>query len=125
MKASVKDRMGAFFLDEVIIFVIGVMVGMVVAVNTRVEYMRYGMSLVMMVGILLKDITGQSLGKKLFRLKIVKEDGSDAPAYQLILHNVTDYIWLVELLLVLASDSGTRLTDKLLHLQVIKIPKIG
>lgn len=125
MKASVKDRMGAFFLDEVIIFVIGVVVGIVVAVNTRVEYMRYGMSLVMMVGILLKDITGQSLGKKLFRLKIVKEDGSDAHAYQLILHNVTDYIWLVELLLVLSSDSGTRLTDKLLHLQVVKIPKIG
>lgn len=125
MKASVKDRMGAFFFDEVIIFVIGVVVGMVVAVNTRVEYMRYGMSLVMMVGILLKDITGQSLGKKLFRLKIVRDDGSNAPAYQLILHNVTDYIWLVELLLVLASDSGTRLTDKLLHLQVIKIPKIG
>lgn len=125
MKASVAERMGAFFLDEVVIFLIGLIVAMVVAVNTSVEYMRYCLSLVMMVGILLKDITGQSLGKKLFRLKIVKDDGSNAPAYQLILHNVTDYIWLVELLLVLTSDSGTRLTDKLLHLQVVKIPKIG
>lgn len=122
MYASVSNRVGAFFIDYVLILIIGVTAGTVAAdLNGNVEIMGTVISVVGLVCILFKDIFGQSIGKRIFKIKIVTDEGQKPVIYKLILRNLTTFIWPIELLAITISESCTRLSDKILGLKVVKL----
>ncbi len=69
---------------------------------------------------LLKDISGQSIGKKCLKLRIRNQDESLPLAkWKMILRNVFIPLWPVEAILLLSSDS--RLGDRVTNTVVVEI----
>ena len=63
---------------------------------------------------LLKDVSGQSIGKKLIKLRIQNPDESKSPPkWKMIVRNVFITLWPVEMILLLSSNQrlGDRLTN--------------
>lgn len=71
---------------------------------------------------------GQTLGKKLVRIKVTSEDGTPCSFNQALVRNVLRLVdafafYLVGAILVLASAKKQRLGDRVAHTIVVKVPK--
>ena len=64
-----------------------------------------------------KDISGQSLGKRLFKLKIVNKDGQCPPKYILVLRNMLMILWAVDVIIILVA--GKKLCDYIFRTGVV------
>ena len=69
--------------------------------------------------ILIKDISGRSIGKRLLKLHLVSQDKKFVPICNRILRNLTCCIWPIEALVALISEDGTRLGDKVFKTKVV------
>lgn len=77
--------------------------------------MYYIFLLVFMFICFFKDvINGQSIGKRIMKIKVVDLNGNKASLFNLIIRNITIFIWPVEALLVLLNKE--RLGDRLIYL---------
>ena len=77
--------------------------------------MYYIFLLVFMFIYFFKDvINGQSIGKRIMKIKVVDLNGNKASLFNLIIRNITIFIWPVEALLVLLNKE--RLGDRLIYL---------
>ena len=66
--------------------------------------------------ILCKDALGFNIGKRLFKVKILKQGSlEDATMKQKIIRNIPLVIWPIEAIILLSSKDGQRLGDKLAH----------
>ncbi len=69
--------------------------------------------------VLIKDIPILGIGKRIFSLEIYTEGTDDvATVGQRILRNITLPIWPIEVLVLLFSKSGKRLSDKLFKTEI-------
>lgn len=70
-------------------------------------------------GIFLKDVVHKrSFGKKIMRLKIEDKDGYEPSFFQLIIRNLTFFIWPIEVVLLLSSKE--RIGDKKANTVVVE-----
>ena len=68
--------------------------------------------------ILLRDLFGRSLGKKLLGLELLDSQGNKPKLWKRILRNITFAIFQIEIIIVALSRDHQRLSDQLLHLRV-------
>lgn len=118
-----KKRILAFLFDFYCLGMAGVVIGCIIISKIELDVTFIGLfvSVWFILVLLLKDVFGQSLGKRIGKIKVITADGGKPPVYKLILRNVTSFIWPIELIAMLVSDSKTRLSDKLLGLRVEKL----
>lgn len=117
-----KKRIVAFLIDHIIICVAFAMLGMVeVFVKTDFELfwkLYYIFLLAFMFIYFFKDvINGQSIGKRIMKIKVVDLNGNKASLFNLIIRNITILIWPVEALLLLLDKD--RLGDILAKTKVV------
>lgn len=122
MNNSINGRILAFIIDYFCIILFG---GLLFIPFADIVYVNYKIFILIFTlyytfGIMLKDLFGQSLGKKIAGIKIVSDNGQKAPKYKLILRNITCFMWPIEFAVVALSEDHTRLTDKALGLKVVK-----
>ena len=69
---------------------------------------------------LFKDVVGgQSIGKRMKKIKVVLKSGEDADVLRLIARNITFVIWPIEAILVVMGRE--RIGDKLAKTMVVEI----
>ena len=63
-----------------------------------------------------------SLGKKFMGLKLVDSNDVSAkvPFYKRVVRNLSSPLWIVEAIVVFVSDCHRRITDRLLHIDVVE-----
>ena len=72
--------------------------------------------------LLIKDIPALHIGKRVFRYDIFdSRTGTAATVKQRVLRNITLLIWPVEVIVMLLSPDGRRISDRLLKTEVKKI----
>ena len=83
-------------------------------------YIVFGVGLLIItVAFIGKDaINGQSIGKRITKIKVVDEKGCIANIFKCIIRNITIYIWPVEALLVLFDKK--KLGDRLAGTSVVE-----
>ncbi len=135
--ASIGDRIGAFFIDGLILFGYGFLVFLLLsslfADSQRVDEMLGVVVTVLMLPILLYDLLceifmdGQSFGKKLVKIKVVKMDGSQPSIGSYLLRWLLRFIeiWTtsgaIAVLTMLINGKGQRLGDLAAGTTVVKI----
>ena len=93
-------RVAAFLVDAFIAILAGSLLALTPFVGSMLGRM------VMFSYILMRDITGASIGKRLFGLRVVLQNGSPSTANERIVRNLTIAIGPAVLLIPLASDLG-------------------
>ena len=117
-------RILSFLIDHIIIFFAFALLGMVeMFVHTDYELfwkIYYIFLLAFMFIYFFKDvINGQSIGKKIMKIKVVDLNDNKPSLFNLIIRNITILIWHVEALLVLLDKE--RLGDRLAKTKVVCI----
>lgn len=123
MLSTINNRILGFAIDFFVVFFSGTMLGIIVMSFNSNLYFDSAMCFMCfwyIGGIMLKDLFGQSLGKKFAGIEIISNNGKKIPKYKLILRNVTCFMWPIEFLVVSLSENRTRLTDRALGLKVVK-----
>lgn len=121
MSDMIKKRVLAFLVDYFCLCILGTLVFMIIFYDRELDKtFVIGFSVWCIIGTLLKDVFGQSLGKRIGKIKITTQDGNKPPIYKLLLRNITVCIWPLELIAAMISESDTRISDKLLGLRVVK-----
>ena len=91
----VLDRRSAFLVDGLVLFVI-LLVGSLVFPLEKLIVRNLFIGFIYLL-VIFKDIfKGQSLGKRVYKIIVVSEDGSPATLKQLIIRNIPLLIWPVE-----------------------------
>lgn len=116
-------RILAFLIDHIIICFSFVLLGMVeMFVQTDFELfwkIYYIILLAFMFIYFFKDvISGQSIGKRILKIKVVDLDGNTPKLFNLIIRNITILIWPIEAILVLLDKP--RLGDILAKTKVVE-----
>lgn len=123
-------RIGAFAIDFLIACTIqGVLltcVAFYASTHDRPAIILFGnliCTIICFIYILLKDITGQSIGKRCLKLRIQNSDGTKIPSKgKMVLRNLPIILWPVEMILLLSS--GKRLGDRMTNTKVIDVNRI-
>jgi len=85
-------------------------------------WITFSLALMGPIGFFLRDLSGQSPGKRLMGLRIVKVDGTEnVPALRLFFRHVTLGLWPVELHFLIRSGGEMRLGDRIMETKVIRI----
>ena len=117
-----KKRFIAFAIDYLIIEGIegtALILAMLIQTETALNIAMI-FAAVVEVAYLLRDVIGgQSIGKRIMRIKVVDKNGEKASVSRLVLRNITAYIWPVEALLMLLKKE--RIGDRLAKTRVIEI----
>lgn len=109
----------AFLIDMIIIAgVFSVVTSTVVTDIAAMAQWGWAIRLGMYMLILLRDLFGRSLGKKLLGLDLLDTQGKKPPLWKRILRNITFIIFQVEIIVVALNGDHQRLSDQLLHLRV-------
>lgn len=115
-------RILAFIIDHVIIcflFILLAMIEMFVKTDLDLFWKIYYIFLfVFMLIYFFKDvINGQSIGKRIVKIKVVDTAGNKPKLFNLIVRNITILIWPIEALLILLEKK--RLGDRLAKTEVV------
>ncbi len=118
------NRIVAFLIDHVIICVLFSLLGIVemsVKIENELLWEIYCIvALVPLCSYFIKDIiNGQSIGKRIMKIKVVDTNGKKPDLFNLIIRNITILIWPVEALLLLMGKK--RLGDRLAKTDVIEV----
>lgn len=130
MKININSlRIKAILIDYGIAFLILIFIEFVFNISGYTErylfktdeYYSFIIIIILNVLFILKDITGASPGKKLMKLKIVKNDNTETKPsiILLILRNVFLSLGLIELLVMLLRKDNRRLGDLVTNSRVI------
>lgn len=113
-------RMVAFFIDIMTSSVpMGIIMIIVVSMWEMNAVVAALCAAICTAALLCKDLLKPSIGKRIMKMDIVGKDKSRPTAGKLIVRNLTFGLWFIELIIVSVSKDETRLTDKLLGLEVI------
>lgn len=109
----------AFLIDMIVIACMFSVVTSTVVTDME-TMMKWGwaIGLGIYVLILLRDLFGRSLGKKILGLELLDSQGNKPKLWKRILRNITFAFFQVEILVVALSSDHQRLSDQLLHLRV-------
>ena len=116
---KLKKRFMAFWVD------IGISTGIII-----ILFVVFGLTKVIAIIIgatvaailfLLKDITGRSVGKRIFKLKIIDRMDKTAtiPVKKLILRNILLGLWMVDGFMLYENRVKYKIMDKVLGLDVV------
>lgn len=116
---EIKKRFMAFWVD------IGISTGIIISL-----FVVFGLTNVIAIIIgatvaailfLLKDITGRSVGKRIFKLKIIDRMDKTAtiPVKKLILRNILLGLWMVDGFMLYENRAKYKIMDKVLGLDVV------
>lgn len=125
-----RKRLLAFFIDYFILCILfAINGGMLLCVDTGLipqdftKYVLFCGGIILLLIILLfiaKDaINGQSIGKKLMKIKVVDAHGKTPNIFKLIIRNITIYIWPIEAILVLLNKK--KLGDRLAGTNIVEL----
>lgn len=108
-----------FLLPTLIIEIIYTIVTYIFGIESSDSHSTI-MGTLLFVSLLVKDFSGNSLGKRIFRLKIVSTiDGLQPKFYQLIFRNIFVFLIPIDAILVIATPSHKRIGDLLVKTKVI------
>lgn len=113
IRASKFDRFSAYFIDTILIFVFCLIL---FSTLNLYEYID-----LIILPFILKDITGQSFGKKILHLRIVRKENYNGKVnpFITILRNLLLYFPL-EGFVLLFSSKNERIADKITNSVVVK-----
>ncbi len=129
MCASIASRAKAFVIDFFVIDIAAIFIAMPIMtfiedIDLKTVILPVGGFIAAVAMLLVKDVFGRSIGKRIVGLKIVTNSGDAVPKWKLVLRNVTTFFWTFELIVAVLSDENKRLTDMMLGIKVIKIPNL-
>lgn len=129
MCASIANRAKAFVIDFFVIDIAAIFIAMPIMTfiedtDLKTVILPVGGFILAVAMLLVKDVFGRSIGKRIVGLKIVTNSGDAVPKWKLVLRNVTTFFWTFELIVAVLSDENKRLTDMMLGIKVIKIPNL-
>ncbi len=129
MCASIANRAKAFVIDFFVIDIAAIFIAMPIMTfiedtDLKTVILPVGGFIAAVAMLLVKDVFGRSIGKRIVGLKIVTNSGDAVPKWKLVLRNVTTFFWTFELIVAVLSDENKRLTDMMLGIKVIKIPNL-
>ena len=131
---GIGPRLAAQIVDTVVLIVLFLLVGFVLSGSFTFEYQgeaaypflsAYGL-IVLLYFAILEGTMGATLGKKLVKIKVVREDGSACgigPAFVRSLLRIIDglpFLYIIGMVLIARSDKKQRLGDRLAKTIVIK-----
>lgn len=127
-KLSKKDTPGpynilfrrylAFWIDMAICL-IPTMILTVIALSVGgEEYLTIAM-MPFLVGLLFKDITGNSIGKRVMRLKLVSTNGKNLTWKRLILRNIFYLFFMFDVILLAINANSGRIGDYMAKTKVV------
>jgi uncharacterized RDD family membrane protein YckC len=131
---GIGPRLVAQIVDTVVLSVLFLLVGFALSGSFTFEYQgeaaypflsAYGL-IVLLYFAILEGTMGATLGKKLVKIKVVREDGSTCgigPAFVRTLLRIIDglpFLYIIGMVLIARSDKKQRLGDRLAKTVVIK-----
>jgi uncharacterized RDD family membrane protein YckC len=131
---GIGPRLIAQVIDTVVLIVLFLLVGFVLSGSFTFEYQgeaaypflsAYGL-IVLLYFAILEGTMGATFGKKLVKIKVVREDGSACgivPAFVRTLLRIIDglpFLYIIGMVLIARSDKKQRLGDRLAKTVVIK-----
>lgn len=128
-----RKRVIAFMIDIAILMIVYMLVSIIPFYDdyildssdlNKYYYLIYLICLLIItLAFVCKDmIAGQSIGKRIMKIKIVNENGNIPNKIQIIIRSITFLIWPVEAFLVLMDKK--RLGDRLARTNVIECEQI-
>lgn len=110
-----RKRIAAFIIDMVIVMLFYMLVNAVQIFEdfilhtgslSKTYYHIYSICLLAVtLAFIGKDVIhGQSIGKKIMGIRVVRNDESSPNVFQLFIRNLTIYFWTVEAILMLADE---------------------
>jgi len=122
-RASLKQRFVALIIDYIIFFLIFLAAIFVVAGTIFITDVDKAKIIVLVLNILflLKDSTGQSPGKKLLGIKIVRKIDFNKPNIILpLIRNLFLCLGIIEVIVILSDENHERLGDKVTKTMVVR-----
>ncbi|MGA2971096.1 MAG: RDD family protein [Candidatus Bathyarchaeia archaeon] len=131
---GIGPRLIAQVIDTVVLIVLFLLVGFALSGSFTFEYQgeaaypflsAYGL-IVLLYFAILEGTMGATLGKKLVKIKVVREDGSACgigPAFVRTLLRIIDglpFLYIIGMVLIARSDKKQRLGDRLAKTVVVK-----
>ena len=123
----ILPRVGAFILDHVISFLLGVGIGVALGLWLESRGAVYLGALVGLFGyfIVLEGLSGQTIGKRLFGLIVVSRDGTPITFRQSIARNLLRMVdgmlnYVVGLVVMLVSQDRQRIGDHVADTLVVR-----
>lgn len=112
MKSQNKTRIKALLIDVAVVFALWVIIHIIAPISLRdhTQYVFYHyLSLAIAIAAFLcKDlINGQSIGKRICKLKVVDDNGNGLSQTQLFLRNIFVFIAFIEVIFLFFSNKRT------------------
>ncbi len=125
MRSLNKSRLKALAIDIAIIFLIWLVTYILFEVffKTSIHYfIRHQLRIAIVIALFLcKDlINGQSIGKKICKLKVVDNEGKDLSPLKLYLRNFFAFIFFIEIIFLFCSNKRTG--DIAFNTKVVPMP---
>ena len=111
-------RYAAFVIDAGIALIPTILVTVLVLFFGAEEYLTYAVMLLPL-GLLFKDISGNSIGKKAMRLKIVSTNGKKLNLGRLILRNIFYFFFMFDIILLAFNANDGRIGDYMAKTKVV------
>lgn len=127
-----KRRLAAFIIDYLLFMPFYFMIMIFTSADiffktggyltTEMETLQNLLLVLILIFFMSKDIiNGQSIGKRIAKIKIIDNSGENVAWWQLILRNITIFIWPLEALLLLLDKE--RIGDKAAKTKVVLLDK--
>ncbi len=127
-----KRRLAAFIIDYLLFMPFYFMIMLFTSANiffktggyltAEMQTLQNLLLILILIFFMSKDIiNGQSIGKRIAKIKIIDNSGENVAWWQLILRNITIFIWPLEALLLLLDKE--RIGDKVARTKVVILDK--
>ncbi len=115
-----SDRLLALVIDFLSLYIL-IEIFIVLKVTPRNTFSDFITLLIVICIWCLKDINGRSIGKRIFKLKVVDKNTYKALApWKLFIRNIMLFFWIIDLIGFFSGKTSNRLIDKYTNAVVIK-----
>ena len=111
-------RILSFIIDFILIAVLFMITNVVSFIGFKYDAYYILLGVCMLVFIMKDIIGGQSIGKRIMKIKIIAKDGSKPSIFRLILRNITISIWPIEFIIL--SLGKEKLGDRMAKTKIIE-----
>lgn len=124
MKSNIKLRLKALIIDVALISILWILIFAIYVYfskeSVKSDY-KVGLSLLLSLFLCKDCIKGQSVGKRIFKLKVIDYRGCNLSVIKLILRNLFVFLAPIEFIVLLYFDR--RIGDTVLKSKVISVEK--